>query len=335
MKQKIHKMQKTITTDDSLYAYVRFFVFVVALVLVFLMTTQTSFASHTSTSTKQKTTTKYDIPIPILFGVTLTDITPNFGEPRDGGARTHEGLDIMAPEGTPIVSPIKGTVLRYGTAGNPGKYVYIKGSDGHTYAFMHLDEIAKLKRGQKLKVGDTIGTVGETGNAKGTTPHLHFEIIKSKPLDPYKRIKKEFTLEEKIGLLNNGLSDIKNNKKVVARMVERFSGLLMLAEAKELTLDKRLVTALKKQTGGISLSSTTVGLKFGSDSEGVRVLQIALIKANMGAEAYTLAQAGATGYFGAKTESALKEFQKMHGLVASGVYDARTRTYMLNLTPKS
>src|SRR5690606_7842118 len=43
--------------------------------------------------------------IPILFGVTVSDLAPNFGDPRDGGGRTHEGLDIMAPEGTPIVSP--------------------------------------------------------------------------------------------------------------------------------------------------------------------------------------------------------------------------------------
>jgi len=53
------------------------------------------------------TTAESNLPIPILLGVSVTNLTRNFGDPRDGGARTHEGLDIMAPQDTPIVSPIK------------------------------------------------------------------------------------------------------------------------------------------------------------------------------------------------------------------------------------
>ncbi len=287
-------------------------------------------ASKVSTTTKS-TSSKYGIAVPILFGVTLTDITPNFGEPRGGGARTHEGLDIMAPEGTPIVSPVKGTVQGYGTAANPGKYVYVRGSDGHMYGFMHLHEIAKLKRGQKLKVGDVIGTVGETGNAKGTTPHLHFEIKKGKPLDPYMRIKKEFTLEEKIEFLNNALDELRGDEELVKLMVERYRGLLVLAESKKLKLDTQLTTAMKKSKGGVSMASTTVGLRSGSSGEQVVTLQNALIKANMGPVAYRLAQAGATGYFGGITESALREYQTISGLVPTGIFDIATRTNMLIL----
>ena len=190
------------------------------LVLVMLLSTgaYSAHASHTSTSTTTKAG-KYDIAIPVLFGVTRADITPDFGDPRGGGTRSHEGQDIRALEGTPIVSPVKGTVSGFGTAANPGKYVYVKGSDGYTYAFMHLDEIAKLKRGQKLKVGDLIGTVGETGNAKGTTPHLHFEIRKGKPIDPYPRLTKEFTFEDKITYLNGALSDLKKSDELVKFVV--------------------------------------------------------------------------------------------------------------------
>jgi peptidoglycan hydrolase-like protein with peptidoglycan-binding domain len=298
---------------------------VLGVVLFFLTIGTEVFASHTSTTTKTKTS-KYDIAIPVLFGVTISDLTPNFGEPRGGGTRSHEGLDIMAPEGTPIVSPVKATVVKFGTAGNPGKYVYTKGSDGHMYWYMHLDEIAKLKRGQKLKVGDLIGTVGETGNAKGTTPHLHFEIRKNKVIDPYTRIKKEFTLEEKIAFLNASLADLKKDEKVIALVTERFRGMLMLAEAEGLKLDTEFMKALKKQKSGLSLGSTTVGLREGDDGEGVRALQEALIRANMGTEAYRLAQAGATGYFGRLTKNALIEFQKSFGLPADGVFGQGVKT---------
>lgn len=267
---------------------------------------------------------KYDIPIPVLFGVTRADITSDFGDPRGGGTRTHEGQDILALEGTPIVSPVKGTVSGFGTAGNPGKYVYVKGSDGYTYAFMHLDEIAKLKRGQKLKVGDLIGTVGETGNAKGTTPHLHFEIRKGKPIDPYPRLTKEFTLEEKIKYLNGALSDLKKSDDLIDFMVERYSGTLLLAQANDIELNKKFVSALKKDQG-TSIGSTTVGLREGMESESVRVLQIALIRANIGPQAVKLGTAGATGYFGPITKKALIEYQGAFGIPTDGVFTVATR----------
>ena len=63
-----------------------------------------------------------DLPIPILLGVPLSSLTPNFGDPRDGGARTHEGLDIMAAKDSYIVSPTDGVVIRTGTGGSAGNY---------------------------------------------------------------------------------------------------------------------------------------------------------------------------------------------------------------------
>jgi peptidoglycan LD-endopeptidase LytH len=300
-----------------------------ALVVLFVGASPLSAASTSTLGTKSAS--KYAIAIPVLFGVTLSDITPNFGEMRGGGTRTHEGLDIMAPEGTPVVSPVRGTVQGFGTAANPGKYVYVRGSDGHTYAFMHLDEIAKLKRGQKLKVGDVLGTVGETGNAKGTVPHLHFEIRKGKPLDPYLRITKEFTLKEKITFLNAALPDLRGDDELVTRMADRYRGILVLARAEKLKLNSKFVTALSKTKSDVSLASTTVGLTVGDSGRGVVALQHALIEAYGGPAAYALAQAGSTGYFGSVTKSALIEYQRVNGLISTGVFDAQTKAHMVLL----
>ncbi len=295
------------------------------LMLALLFFANSVYASQTSSSTK---TSRYDIPLPVLFGVTLADIVPDFGDPRGGGTRTHEGQDIMAPEGTPIVSPVKGTILKFGTAASPGKYVYLKGSDGYLYAFMHLDEIAKLRKNQKVAVGDLLGTVGETGNAKGTTPHLHFEIRKGKPIDPYSRLKKEFSLEDKITYLNAALKDLKNDDALVDLMVNRFNGILLLAEAEDIKLNTAFTKELKKRKG-LSIASTSVGLRQGIESNEVEALQSALIQANIGSAAYRLAQTGATGYFGGITRDALLEFQKAFGLPQNGIFTENTKRALL------
>ncbi len=303
-------------------------VYILGCALLLLVGVSTTHGAVRQTkNTETASSTKYSIPIPVLFGVSLSDIVPNFGEPRGGGTRTHEGLDIMAEEGAPIVSPVKGTVLRYGSADTPGKYVYIRGSDGHVYAFMHLDEIAKLKRNQKIAVGDLVGTVGETGNAKGTTPHLHFEIRKNKPIDPFIRIQKEFTLKEKIAYLNKALSKVKRDDTLIHFMVNSYRGILMKAEKQGVKLDPRITKALQK-TPLPSVASTTLGLRVGSEGKDVVTLQHLLIVLGDGPHATQLEAAGATGYFGRTTEAALREYQKTYGIVETGVFDFSTRMSM-------
>ena len=68
-------------------------------------------------------TTQISVLMPVLFGVGIRNISPNFGDPRSGG-RTHEGEDIMAVKGTPIISPTSAVVLRVGTGSTEGNYVY-------------------------------------------------------------------------------------------------------------------------------------------------------------------------------------------------------------------
>lgn len=112
------------------------------------------------------------IPSPVPGG-TFTD---TYDAPRSGG-RTHKGVDIFAPKGTPVKAPVSGTVVKVeeGDSGLGGRTVWVKGVDGLAYYFAHLDSIG-VKMGQAVQIGDQLGAVGNTGNAASTSPHLHFSI---------------------------------------------------------------------------------------------------------------------------------------------------------------
>ena len=92
-----------------------------------------------------------------------------WGAPRSGG-RTHKGVDMLSPEGTPVVAPVSGFVEHRGNSIG-GESFHLNGDDGNYYYGTHLS--AYGNSGQ-VEAGVIIGYVGETGNA--TTPHLHFEI---------------------------------------------------------------------------------------------------------------------------------------------------------------
>lgn len=98
----------------------------------------------------------------------------------------HKGLDLWADFGTPIRSPDRGVVTRM--TSNPtggGIGVWVRGSDGTSYYFAHLLERAEgLRIGQRVEVGTVIGYVGDSGNAEGGPPHLHFEIHRGGPIPP-------------------------------------------------------------------------------------------------------------------------------------------------------
>lgn len=143
-------------------------------------------------------------PIPVLF-VRLASIYPDFGDPRDGGARKHEGQDILAPKGSFIVSPTEAVVTRTGKGGSAGIYVYTANPGGETFRYMHLDEIAPgIKTGTVLEPGDLIGFVGNTGNAAGGPAHLHFEIRDGRDAeDPYERITGSFDREDYVRIIRN------------------------------------------------------------------------------------------------------------------------------------
>jgi murein DD-endopeptidase MepM/ murein hydrolase activator NlpD len=111
----------------------------------------------------------------------------SWGQPRPGHRR-HEGVDLFAARGTPVVAPVAGTVETLSGA-RAGLAFYLRGEDGNTYYGAHLNSIGPAG---PVARGGQIGTVGSTGNAKGTTPHLHFEIKPGggPPADPFPTVKK-------------------------------------------------------------------------------------------------------------------------------------------------
>jgi murein DD-endopeptidase MepM/ murein hydrolase activator NlpD len=105
----------------------------------------------------------------------------DWGQPRSGGRR-HEGNDILAARGTPVVASVAGNVERNDSSRGGISY-YLHGVDGNTYFGAHLSGFAASGR---VSAGTVIGYVGDTGNARGT-PHLHFEIHPGGggPVNPY------------------------------------------------------------------------------------------------------------------------------------------------------
>lgn len=89
-------------------------------------------------------------------------------------ARPHEGIDITAPTGTPIMAAAKGSVRFVGTDGGYGLSIEVDHGYGVVTRYAHTSK-ALVKRGQQVQRGDTIGLVGQTGLAIG--PHLHYEVL--------------------------------------------------------------------------------------------------------------------------------------------------------------
>ena len=109
-----------------------------------------------------------------------------FGAARNGG-RTHEGFDVNAACGTPLVAARAGRVTR--SSYDPllyGHDVIIRGRlNGRSYRYSHLLRRARVRRGDLVRTGQRIGSVGNTGNARSTGCHLHFELRRrGAPIDP-------------------------------------------------------------------------------------------------------------------------------------------------------
>lgn len=108
----------------------------------------------------------------------LRDIRSVFGDPRDGGRRRHEGVDIFAPRGTPVIAVTSGRVSRVSNDNIGGRVVWLEDdASGLSYYYAHLDQ-QHVRTGQYVQAGEVLGTVGNTGNARGTPPHLHFGVYR-------------------------------------------------------------------------------------------------------------------------------------------------------------
>jgi murein DD-endopeptidase MepM/ murein hydrolase activator NlpD len=135
-----------------------------------------------------------ELAMPIA-GLTKASLHDTYDEVR-GGTRKHEALDILAPRGTPVLSAAPGRVLKLFNSKAGGLMVYAADSTEHfILMYAHLDAYQPgLAEGQPLRRGQPLGTVGTTGNAPPTVPHLHFAIASSSdvsqwwkgaPVNPY------------------------------------------------------------------------------------------------------------------------------------------------------
>ena len=104
---------------------------------------------------------------PVAGPVSFID---SWGAPRAG--HTHQGVDLMAEYGTPVVAIVSGTITYSGYGDSAGYWQILSGDDGHSYWYMHNQ--TNIVNGGHVEVGQQIATVGDTGNAAGT-PHVHFE----------------------------------------------------------------------------------------------------------------------------------------------------------------
>lgn len=125
-----------------------------------------------------------EAPLCPVRGADKFSFSNSFGAPREG-RRVHGGNDLFAKRGTPVIAGVTGTI-RTVNGGRAGIGYYLDGEDGVTYYGAHMNDI-RVGNGARVQRGDVLGTVGTTGNALGTPPHLHFEV---KPgggasIDPY------------------------------------------------------------------------------------------------------------------------------------------------------
>lgn len=118
-------------------------------------------------------------------------LTDTWGAARSEG-RKHEGIDIFAKRGTPIQSISQGIVRKVGLDRLGGKVVVIIGPGGAGHYYAHLEDYAEIQEGDWVNAGDIIGYVGDSGNAKGTPPHLHYGVyIQGSAVNPYPLLAKE------------------------------------------------------------------------------------------------------------------------------------------------
>lgn len=110
--------------------------------------------------------------------------------------RMHNGVDWAAPRGTPILAAGKGTITYAGRKGASGNYVRIRHANGYQSSYSHMHRFAPgVKTGVRVRQGQVIGYIGNTGLSSG--PHLHFEVlVKKRPVDPMKiKVGKERQLD--------------------------------------------------------------------------------------------------------------------------------------------
>jgi murein DD-endopeptidase MepM/ murein hydrolase activator NlpD len=112
----------------------------------------------------------------------------SWGAARSGGRR-HQGTDVMAPHGARVFAFVNGVVSRESSSTNGGIQLYLQGDNGVEYFYAHLSGYA-VSTGTRVRAGQLVAYNGQTGNARYTAPHTHFEVhIGGSPVNPYPHLK--------------------------------------------------------------------------------------------------------------------------------------------------
>ena len=114
------------------------------------------------------------VTIPVM-DVRKQDVANTWGSARSGG-RSHQGVDIFSPRGTPVLSATEGIVIRVGTNTLGGLVINVLGPGRQVHYYAHLDRYGAFQEGDVVYPGSILGYVGNTGNARNTPPHLHYGI---------------------------------------------------------------------------------------------------------------------------------------------------------------
>jgi murein DD-endopeptidase MepM/ murein hydrolase activator NlpD len=124
------------------------------------------------------------LPVPVQ-GIAPYQLADTWGTARSEG-RTHEGIDIFALRGTPVIASTHGVVVRKGLNRLGGQVVGVIGPAGWYHYYAHLDAWSTVGLGDWVEVGTVLGYVGDTGNAKGTPTHLHYGVyVQGAATNPY------------------------------------------------------------------------------------------------------------------------------------------------------
>lgn len=148
---------------------------------------------------------------------TAVNFWDSWGARRSGGRR-HRGTDILSPRGTAVLAVADGTVVEFGKQRLSGYFIRLDHGDGWTTTYMHLNNDVEgddglgglwtaiyptLTVGAEVDAGDVIGYVGDSGNAEGTQPHIHFEVKHDGvKVNPYPFLKAVWDRERRGGSLD-------------------------------------------------------------------------------------------------------------------------------------
>lgn len=220
----------------------------------------------------------------------------------------HLGIDIFAPKGTPLVACVNGKVVKKGKTKVGGNRVTIRDNNGINYYYSHLDSYAPgLKRGDLVSAGEFIGTVGDSGNAKGTHPHLHFSIYdmrgyKRGNIDPWPLLSREV-----------------NNINTMESLPIDIEGL----DITKLPKNIKIVDILSDK-------DSTELITRGAKGEGVKEFQRMLVDLGYDLGKFGPNEDGIDGKFGPVTQKAVIEFQKDNQLLMDGIIGPNTAAVLLS-----